>query len=248
MAGLYRDEGVVLRTYKLGEADRIVVLATAEHGKVRAVAKGVRKTSSKFGGRLEPLSHVALQLYPGRNLDIVTQAESIDSFRAIRDDLDRYVAAMGVLEVIDQMSMEGEVDRRRFSMLVGVLRTLATDDNPIVVPAFFLKVLAHEGFQPEVDQCVSCGADGPLVAIDLLRGGMTCRDCRQGRAVSPEALRVLQAVLGGRLSSVLAEPVSPVAAEVAAIATEAVEFHIERRLRTPGVLDRGAIRLPAERA
>ncbi|MFP5320208.1 MAG: DNA repair protein RecO, partial [Acidimicrobiia bacterium] len=119
---LYRDEGVVLRTYKLGEADRIVVLATKEHGKVRAVAKGVRKTRSKFGARLEPLSHVALQLYEGRNLDTITQVDGIDAFRPIRDDLDRYAAAVTVLEVVDQLSMEGEPDPRRFQMLVGVLR------------------------------------------------------------------------------------------------------------------------------
>ncbi|MET0159651.1 MAG: DNA repair protein RecO, partial [Acidimicrobiales bacterium] len=85
---LYREHGIVLRTYKLGEADRIVVFVTRGHGKVRAVAKGVRKTKSRFGSRLEPGSHVALQLYEGRELDIVTQAESVDHFRAIRDDLD----------------------------------------------------------------------------------------------------------------------------------------------------------------
>lgn len=237
MPGLYRDEGVVLRTYKLGEADRIVVLATAEHGKVRAVAKGVRKTKSKFGSRLEPLSHVALQLYEGRNLDTVTQVESIDTFRAIREDLDRYGAAIGVLEVVDQVSMEGESDRRRYAMLVGVLRTIADNDNPLVVPAFHLKLLAHEGFQPEVDACVACGAGDPLVSIDLLHGGMLCQDCRQGRKVSPEALRLLRAILGGGLASVLAEEPSPAIAEVGAIATEAVEHHLERRLRVPGLLD-----------
>jgi len=233
---LYRDEGVVLRTYKLGEADRIVVLATREHGKVRAVAKGVRKTRSKFGARLEPLSRVALQLYEGRGLDTITQAEGIDAFRSIRDDLDRYAAAMVVLEVVDQLSMEGEPAAHRYRMLVGVLRTLADNDNPLVVPAFELKVLAHEGLGLEVDRCVSCGAGDPLVAIDLIGGGMRCPGCRQGRAVSPEALRLLRAVLGGGLASVLAEPPSPAAAEVAAIATEAVEQLIERRLRTPGVL------------
>jgi DNA repair protein RecO (recombination protein O) len=235
---LYRDEGVVLRTYKLGEADRIVVLATKEHGKVRAVAKGVRKTRSKFGARLEPLSHVALQLYEGRNLDVITQVDGIDAFRAIRDDLDRYAAAVTVLEVVDQLAMEGEPDPRRFQMLVGVLRTLADNDNPLVVPAFELKVLAHEGLGLEVERCVSCGAGDPLVAIDLLSGGMRCPSCRQGRAVSPEALRLLRAVLGGGLATVLAEPPSPASAEVAAIATEAVEQLIERRLRTPGLLDR----------
>src|SRR5690606_12150882 len=102
--------------------------------------------------------------------------------------------AMAVLEVIDQLSMEREPDTRRFAMLVGVLRTLEADDNPLIVPAFFLKVLAHEGFRPEVDQCVSCGAPDPLVAMELLAGGMLCAACRQGRAVSPEALRLLRAV------------------------------------------------------
>ena len=107
---LYRDEGIVLRTYKLGEADRIIVFVTRGRGKVRAVAKGVRKTKSKFGSRLEPMSHVALQLYEGRELDIVTQAESIEHFRVIRDDLDRIARASAMLEAVDQMAQEGEVE------------------------------------------------------------------------------------------------------------------------------------------
>lgn len=240
MAGsrYYRDQGVVLRTYKFGEADRIVVFATPGHGKVRAVAKGVRKTKSKFGSRLEPLSYVDLQFYEGRNLDIVTQVDSIESFGPIRDDLDRYQAALGVLEVTDQLSQEGDVDPFRFKMLVGALRTIASNDNPLVVPAYYLKTLAHEGFQPEVDVCVTCGSDGPLVAIELLVGGMLCADCRQGRAVTPEALRLLQGIFGGRLSALLAEAPSPAIAEISALATEAMEHHIERRLRTPGMLDR----------
>ena len=239
MSGLYRDEGVVLRTYKLGEADRIVVLATAERGKVRAVAKGVRKTKSKFGSRLEPLSHVALQLYEGRNLDTVTQVETIDAFRGIRDDLDRYSSATTVLEVLDQLTLEGESDRRRYQMLVGVLRTIETNDNPLVVPAFFLKLLAHEGLGLQVDACVGCGAGDPLVALDLASGGLRCQSCRQGRAVSAEALRLLRAILGGGLATVLAEEPSPAVAELGALATEAVEAMLERRLRSPGVMERG---------
>src|SRR5580765_3373113 len=101
---LYRDEGVVLRTYKLAESDRIVVIMTAEHGKIRAVAKGVRKTKSKFGARLEPMSHVSLLLYEGRELDIVSQAESIDHFRTLRDDLDGLTGAMLLLEAVDQIA------------------------------------------------------------------------------------------------------------------------------------------------
>ncbi|HRA35346.1 MAG TPA: DNA repair protein RecO, partial [Acidimicrobiales bacterium] len=122
---LYRDQGIVLRTYKLGEADRIVSIITERHGKVRAVAKGVRKTKSKFGARLEPTSHVALQLYEGRELDIVTQAESIDHFRPIRDDLDRLGRAVTMLETVDQVAMEREPNPALYRMLLGALRSLA---------------------------------------------------------------------------------------------------------------------------
>src|SRR4051794_13186994 len=132
---LYRDEGIVLRTYKLGEADRIVVLFGQSRGKVRAVAKGVRKTKSRFGSRLEPTSHVALQLYEGRELDTITQAESIDHFRTIREDLDRIAKASAMLEAVDHMSQECEPNVRLYALLLGALRTLAADDHPLVVPA-----------------------------------------------------------------------------------------------------------------
>ena len=105
---LYREQGVVLRTWKLGEADRIVVLLTQGEGKVRAVAKGVRKTKSRFGGRLEPFSHVDLSLYRGRELDIVTQAEVITPFRFLREDYDRVVAGTAMLEAVDQVAQERE--------------------------------------------------------------------------------------------------------------------------------------------
>ena len=108
---LFRDKGVVLRTYRLGEADRIVVFLTERHGKVRAVAKGVRKTTSKFGARLEPLTHVDLLLWQGRSdLDIVNQVEVLDSFRAVREDLDRMPRGMALLEVTDQMAQERHPD------------------------------------------------------------------------------------------------------------------------------------------
>ena len=234
---LHRDEGVVLRTYKLGEADRIVVLLTRGRGKVRAVAKGVRKTKSKFGARLEPTSHVAVQLYEGRELDIVTQAESIDQFRAVRADLDRIARASTMLETADQLAQQGEVYPRLYQMLVGALRTLEGSESPLVVPAFLLKVLALEGYRPEVERCVQCGDGGPLVAFDDGSGGLLCRSCRRGTAVSPEAVALLQRILGGRLNEALAEPPSPAAHEVDHLATRSVEHHLERRLRSVTVLD-----------
>lgn len=234
---LYRDEGVVLRTYKLGEADRIVVLLTRGRGKVRAVAKGVRKTKSKFGARLEPTSHVAVQLYQGRELDIVTQAETIDRFRSVRIDLDCFARASAMLETADQLAQEGEVNPRLYLMLVGALRTLDASESPLVVPAFFWKVLALEGYRPEVDVCVQCGDEGPLVAFDLEAGGLLCRICRRGQSVSPEAVELLQMILGRQLNEVLARPSSPAAHEVDHLATRAVEHHLERRLRSVTVLD-----------
>ena len=235
---LYHDQGVVLRTHKLGEADRIVTLLTKGHGKVRAVAKGVRKTKSRFGGRLEPTSHVRLLLYEGRELDIVTQAESIDHFRAIRDDLDRLGQAVSMLEAADQLALEREPSSRLYDMLVGALRTLAAQGSPLVVPAFFLKLLALEGFRPQVESCLVCGDEGPLVAWAIEDGGLRCAAHRQGTAVSGEAVTVLQDILGGRLGAALGQAQGPVVAEVDHLAIRALEHHLERRLRSVTALHR----------
>jgi DNA repair protein RecO (recombination protein O) len=234
---LLRDSGVVLRTYRLGEADRIVVLATEGHGKVRAVVKGVRKTTSKWGGRLEPLNYVALLLWQGRSdLAVVNQAEVVDHFPGVRGDLERVACGLSMLEVVDQLALEGHADPGLFKMLVGALRALADGrtDPFMVAPAFFLKVLSHEGAEPILDACAACGrpeGDVELVAFDLAEGGTLCRGCRRGRAVSPEALGVVRAVLGGTLGRVIGSPRPACADEVTSLATEAMETHIDRRLR-----------------
>ena len=242
MSGLYRDTGVVLRHYQLGEADRIVVLLTEEHGKVRAVAKGVRRTTSKFGARLEPMSHVRLLLYRGRDLDIVSQAESVESLAPLLGDLDRASQAMAALEAVDQLALEREPNPALYRMLVGVLRTIAgPEPSPLVVPAFFWKLLAAEGLRPELDACVRCGGVEPdvtLVAFDLGEGGVLCRSCRSGTAISPAALTLLRDVLGGRLNEALALPESPTTHEVAVLATRAIEHHLERRLRAVAMFER----------
>jgi DNA repair protein RecO (recombination protein O) len=234
---LYRDEAIVIRTYKLGEADRIVVLFTREHGKVRAVAKGVRKTTSRFGGRLEPTRHIALQLYEGRELDTVTQVESLDTFSAIRDDLDRIGHALAMLEAVEQITQDREPNRRVFELLVGALRTLDAQPHPLVVPAFFWKLLAAEGFRPMVEACVMCGEEDGLCAFDAEEGGLLCREHRRGNSLRPESVRLLQLILGGQLNVALAEPPSPACTEVEMLATTAIEHHLERRLRSLHVLD-----------
>ena len=234
---LYRDTAVVLRTYKLGEADRIVVLLTEHHGKIRAVAKGVRKTNSKFGARLEPMSHVELMLSQGRDLDIVSQADVVETQAPLLSDLDHVTKGMAVLEAADQMALDREPAPHLYRMVVGALRTIAERSGPLVVPAFYWKLLAHDGVRPELDACVRCGEGGPFVAFDVNQGGVLCRACRSGVAISEEALELMRMVLGGRLNEALDLPASRATHEVAAHATRALEHHIERRLRTVAMFE-----------
>ncbi len=237
---LYHDEGVVLRTYKLAESDRIVVIMTAGHGKVRAVAKGVRKTKSKFGARLEPMSHVRLLLYRGRELDIVSQADSIEPL-SLLSTLDRASQGMAAIEAVDQLALEREPNPRLYRMAVGVLRTIAQHPSPLNVPAFYWKLLAAEGLEPQLDACVRCGEsspDVPFTSFDVNEGGVQCRACRTGTAVSPAALAIMRDILGGRLNEALALPESPATHEVGTLATRALEHHIERRLRAVAMFER----------
>ena len=185
MSELYRDVGVVLRTYKLRESDRIVVIMTQDNGKVRAVAKGVRKTKSKFGARLEPMSHVRLLLYRGRELDIVSQAESVESLAPLLSSLDRASQGIAAIEAVDQLGLEREPNPRLYRMAVGVLRTIAERPAALNVSAFYWKLLAAEGLEPQLDACVRCGEAEPdvqLVSFDLNEGGVLCRACRSGTA------------------------------------------------------------------
>ena len=240
MSELYRDTGIVLRTYKLRESDRIVVFHTAENGKVRAVAKGVRKTKSKFGARLEPMSHVSLLLYRGRELDIVSQAEAVEPLSPMLSSLDRASQGLAVIEAVDQLSLEREPNPQLYRMLVGVLRTIASTPSPLNVAAFYWKLLANEGLRPELDQCVRCSEREPdtqFVAFDLNEGGVLCRSCRSGQAISPGALTILREILGGQLVQALARDESPITHEVSSMATRAREFHIERRLKAVAMFE-----------
>jgi DNA repair protein RecO (recombination protein O) len=241
MAGLYRDRGIVLRSIKLGEADRIVTFLTEGRGKVRAVAKGVRKPKSRFGARLEPTSHLFLQLYEGRNLDVVTQAETIDANRALRETYGAFTQAIAMLEAVDHVAQEAEANIALYRMLAAALRTLAEDPVPAVSAAFFWKLLALEGLSPQLAECVLCGLAPPevaLVSFDLESGGVLCEGCRRGRAITPGALDLMQRILGGQLGAALNEPASPSTHEVEHLATEAMEHHLERRLRSITLLDR----------
>lgn len=211
----YRDTGIVLRSYKLGEADRIIVLLTEEHGKVRAVAKGIRKTRSKFGGRLEPLSHVSIQLHRGRELDVISQVETVTTNAAVFGDLDCMTEASAILEAVDQLIPDREPVPHMYKMLLGARQALLTRPSPVVVPAFLWRLLTVEGLRPELTRCVSCsepcaeigddrdrrpdyeaanrnysdsrqGSGEHLsLAFDVNLGGILCRSCRVGSDDGP---------------------------------------------------------------
>jgi DNA repair protein RecO (recombination protein O) len=245
---LYRDDAVVLRTQKLGEADRIVTLLTRRHGRVRAVAKGVRRTGSKFGARVEPFMHVDLQLHTsgieGSNgLDIVTQAETLAPYgEAIAADYSRYTAGTAVLETAERLTAEErEPSLRLFLLTVGALRALAESAHgpSLVLDAFILRALAISGYEPVFDDCARCGAPGPHHAFVVAAGGVVCADHRPPGSplVSADGLRLMTALLGGDWTT--ADAASPkVQREASGLIAAYLQWHLERGLRSLRLVER----------
>ncbi len=239
----YRDDAVVLRVQKLGEADRIVTLLTRRHGRVRAVAKGVRRTRSKFGARLEPFSHVDCQLYAGRSLDIVDQAEGVRNYGAeLVADYPRYTAGTAVLETAERLTAEEqEPSLRLFLLVVGALRTLvgAEHDPSLVLDAFLLRAMAVAGWEPALAGCAKCGTPGPHRAFSVSAGGVVCSICRPGGSVTPsaETVELMSALLGGQWS--VADASSPVARrEGSGLVAAHLQWHLERGLRSLPFVER----------
>ena len=228
------DDAVVLRTYKSGEADRVVVLWTRHHGKVRVFAKGIRKTTSRLGGTLEPLAYVHVDLVKSRgDLYVARHVSHRERLTTLRSSYSRINAGYAVVEVVDAIPSDDVADEGIFDLLVRVLSTLDDEAfDPTLVPAsFYFRLLAHDGSAPVVDECVNCGSAGPLVAFDAQVGGTLCAQCRSGTAISPDALALVRRILGGDLAAVLREEPPPGAGEVMALALDAMEAHFGRHLR-----------------
>src|ERR687892_87329 len=158
---VYRSKGIVLRSIRYGEADRILDLYTLDSGLVSAIAKGIRRTKSRFGARLEPLSCVDFVAYHGRSLDTVTQAETLRSFHGIREDLARFKAAAGMVGSVRALSGGDEADRRVFNLLYNALDTLETSDSGFenIEAALGIKLSILAGYAPQLDVCLACGRD-----------------------------------------------------------------------------------------
>ena len=172
---LYRDDGIVLRTQKLGEADRIVTVLTRRNGRIRAVGKGVRRTKSRFGARLEPFTHVDILLYSGRSLDVITQAETVRAYgEPLAADYPRYTSGTAMLETAERFTPEEkEPALRQFLLLVGGLRALGAGEHDprLVLDAFLLRSLAVAGYAPALEECAVCGTPDPGAAAPDPAGG-----------------------------------------------------------------------------
>jgi DNA repair protein RecO (recombination protein O) len=237
----YRDEAVVLRTHKLGEADRIITFLSRHRGKIRAVAKGVRRTSSKFGARLEPFSHVDLQFAEGRTLDVVTQVESLDAFgEPLTANYPAYTAGQVMLETADRLVVEeGEPALPQYQLLVGALRVLnrGTSDGvrppTLVLDSYLLRALAVAGYAPSFTDCARCGLVGPHRAFSPAAGGAVCEVCRPAGSArpTPATLHLLGALLEGRWTDTRDVP-DQIAREASGITAAFVAWHLDRNLRS----------------
>ncbi|NNN22558.1 MAG: DNA repair protein RecO [Acidimicrobiales bacterium] len=236
----FRTTGIVLRTVKLGEYDRIITFITPDHGRIKAVAKGVRKTTSRVSGRVELGSWVNIQIFRGRGeLHRLSQVETIDTFPVIRGDFDRINSSFGLLDAIDQVVQEETASQELMEMLVGALKWLDNKehDPELVVASFYLKLLSKEGAAPIVDRCARCGdEEASLVAFDYSAGGLLCNNCRSGRAVPDEVATAMRAILGGGLGTILLIKGYPFAKDLELLATEALELHLDRRLKSAKIL------------
>ncbi|MEV6306685.1 DNA repair protein RecO [Actinoplanes sp. NPDC051861] len=245
---LYRDDAVVLRVQKLGESDRIVTLLTRRHGRLRAVARGVRRTSSRFGARLEPFGHIDLQLAGspegvGSSLHSVSQVEAVTLFgKSFLTDYPRYTAASAICETAERLTpVEREPALRLFQLTLGALKALAAGEHAgsLVLDAYLLRAMAFAGWAPAIMECAVCGTPGQHAAFAVPAGGAVCPDCRPPGAAhpSPVTLGLMNALTVGDWTFADAtEP--PVRRECSGLVAAHLQWHMERALRSLPLVDR----------
>ena len=239
----YQVEAVVLRTHKLGEADRIITLLSRERGKIRAVAKGVRRTRSRFGARLEPFSRVQLLIAPGKNLDIITQAESLNVYgEALVLDYPLWTIGQTILETADRISSEEGVPiETQYLLLVGALKSLTEKehDGQLVLNAYLLRALSLAGYAPVLLECASCGDSGPQPFFNVASGGALCAQHRQPGSVAPkpETISLLTALIRGDWK-VAEELAATAIREASGLVAAYTQWHLERTLKSLPLVDR----------
>ncbi len=228
---------LVLRKTKLGETDLILTLLAADGRQVRAVAKGARKPRGKLGARVEPFTVLDVLLHTGRNLEILAEAETVTSHDPLRADYDRTVAGSVVLDVLDKVSVEGQVEPQLFDMALvtlDVMQEATVGSLDLLVAAFLLKALAMHGYRPALEACAACGGriEG-VTSFSIEAGGVVCSGCgRGGVALSEGARDLLRVLMRSRMNEVPAIAVDePTRAEALRVLRAYVGFHVPARLR-----------------
>lgn len=240
---VYRDQALVLRTQKLGEADRIVTLFTKEHGRLRAVAKGVRRTKSKFGARLEPASHVDIQLYTGKTFDVVTQVESVENYGdAISQDYQKWTVAHAILEAAERFTAnEHEPALQQYLLVIGALKALAHEshDASLILDAYLLRSLSVAGYAPSMTSCSRCEAPGPHKYFSLMGGGSVCIDCKPSASAtpSPSTLELMADLLTGNWERADQSEIRN-RREASGLVAAYLQWHLERGLRSLPLVER----------
>lgn len=215
MSATYEAQGINLRHHALGEADRIVSIFTRDHGLVRAVAKGVKKTTNRFGGRMEPLHCNALQLRQGRTMDQILSADTVRSFAGLRTDFDRLAFGLYLAEVLNGMLPPGHPQPAIYDLFVSTLAMLEDLERPDLVALWFqLHLLGDLGHPLGLDQCHACQRPiddpGGATGFDLALGALVCGACRWGRPtvrdIGPAPLHLLRRLRHGGVAALAAEP------------------------------------------
>lgn len=237
----YRDRAFVVRTYDFGEADRVVVLLTRGHGLVRAVAKGVRKTKSRFGSRVQPFVDIDVQLYPGRNLATITQVDTVAYYgRGIIEDFDRYTAACAVLEAAEKLSYADEADSFLFGEVGTALEALQDNAYPtLVLDAFILRATAHAGWGLSLFNCAQCGRPGPHHAFHPAVGGAACVHCRPPGSfdVEEDTLHIMWLLTQGYLAAAQDKLIETTAAQVHRLCISHLQFNVESAVSSLKIME-----------
>lgn len=239
LMAIRHDQAIVLRSYPFGEADRVVVLLSPNNGKIRTVAKGVRKTKSRFGGRLEPFTHVDLILYEGRNLDTITQVAVLEHYPRLRADLDAVIAAGTMVEAADAVAQQEESSIRLFLLLQRGLKALeAGERGHDLITSFLLKLAAVVGVAPSLTQCAACGRSEDLHRFSFGGGGAICDLCRvEGVVRLRDGLTDYLAALADAELMALPSGDDDLSGEAMGIARRFVEYHLDRKLTSLAVME-----------
>lgn len=243
---VYQTEGIIIKKYKFGEADRLLTLFTADYGKVKAIAKGAMRPKSKLGGNVELLTHSKLMLARGRNLDIITQAQAIDTFLPMRDSLELMSCGFYLSELVDTFTEESVEDREMFQLFLNTLKELSeARDGERILRYFELRLLSHLGYRPQLQRCSNCGRQlmPEVNYFSAAKGGALCRDCgypdMAAKNLSINALKVLRLWLKCDFDTARRVKLTPdLTREIKNIMRENVKYVLEKQLKSIDWMDK----------